>query len=144
MDDKEKPNIFDEASEKLGKKKKKVKGTSKKVVPPSNVPTIGDTEVEDMLKKLRDMDDDLQLRMDKVCELSGMSAKEVKRFIENPDNFPPEEWSRMQRKKEALENKLYAVIGAETKKRQMKKKKKKVQKGRRGKTLGGRKGWIQM
>ena len=147
MDDKDPSNINDAASDDLRKKKKKkkFKGTAKhKVAPPSNVSVITDTEIDKMLQKLRDMDDDLQTRMDKIAELSGMSPTEVKRFIENPDNFPPEEWSRMQRKKDDLEKKIYAGIGIEYQKRIMKKKKKKMQKGRRGKTLGARKGWIQM
>ncbi len=147
MDDKDPSNINDAASDDLRKKKKKkkFKGTAKhKVAPPSNVSVITDTEIDKMLQKLRDMDDDLQTRMDKIAELSGMSPTEVKRFIENPDNFPPEEWSRMQRKKDDLEKKIYSGIGIEYQKRIMKKKKNKMQKGRRGKTLGARKGWIQM
>lgn len=147
MDDKDPSNIFDESSDDLRKKKKKKipkGGTKRKVAPPSNVSAISDTDVEKMLKKLRDMDDDLQNRMDKIAELSGMSPKEVKRFIENPDNFPPEEWSRMQRKRDALEKKIYAGIGVEYQKRVIKKKKRKIAKGRKGKTLGARKGWIQM
>lgn len=147
MDDKDPSNISGSDSDGLRKKKKKFKrkGTARaRAVPPSNVSVINDTEIDNMLKKLRDMDDDLQNRMDKIAELSGMSPKEVKRFIENPDNFPPEEWSRMQRKKDDLEKQIYSGIGIEYQKRVMKKKKKKMQKGRRGKTLGARKGWIQM
>jgi len=116
MDDKDPSNINDAASDDLRKKKKKkkFKGTAKhKVAPPSNVSVITDTEIDKMLQKLRDMDDDLQTRMDKIAELSGMSPTEVKRFIENPDNFPPEEWSRMQRKKDDLEKKIYSGIGIE-------------------------------
>lgn len=140
MDKKDRSNIFDESSKRT---KKKIKG-SEKIVPPSNLPTIDDKDVEEMLKKLRNMDDDLQKRMDNICVLSGMSPKEVKRFIENPDNFSTEDWSRMQEKKEALEKKIYSGIGDESKKNVLRKKKKKMQKGRRGRTLGGRKGWIQM
>ncbi len=143
MDREDHSNIFDEASKLAGKKKKKSKGT-KKNVPPSSMTPIGDQDLEEMLKKLHNMDDDLQQRMDKVCILSGMSPKEVKRFIENPDNFSTDDWSQMQQKKEALEKKIYTGIGDQSKKHIMKKKKKKMQKGRRGKTLGSRKGWIQM
>lgn len=147
MDDKDPSNIHDASSDDLRKKKKKRKvkgGTKNKVAPPSNVSVISDTDIDDMLKKIRDMDDDLQYRMGRIAELSGMSPTEVKRFIENPDNFPPEDWSRMQREKDALEQKIYSGIGVEYQKRILKKKKKKIAKGRRGKTLGARKGWIQM
>lgn len=135
---------FDDPSKHVRKKKKKIKRKSALEAPPSNMSAAGDTEIDTMLKKLRNMDDDLQNRMEKIAELSGMSTKEVKRFIENPDNFPSEEWSRIQRKKDDLEKKIYAGIGIEYQKRVQQKKKKKMQKGRRGKTLGSRKGWIQM
>lgn len=147
MDNKDPSNIHDNSSDELRKKKKKKilkGGIRRKVAPPSNLSVITDMDVEKMLKKLRDMDDDLQQRMDKIAELSGMSPREVKRFIENPDNFPPEEWSRMQRKRDDLEKQIYSGIGIEYQKQIMKKKKKKIAKERRGKTLGARKGWIQM
>lgn len=155
MEKDEHSNIFEEAGKRRGKKKKKkVKSTSsKKPVPvpedkqpKQDVPkvAISDEETDEMLKKLRNMDEDLQSRMSRVCELSGMSSSEVQRYIENPDNFSMTQWSKIQHEKEALEDRVYAVIGLEAKKRKIKKKKKKMAKGRRGKTLGSRKGWIQM
>ena len=148
MNDKNPSNFSDEESQNLErkkKKKKKLKGTFRReAVPKVDLSSIADPEIDTMLKKVRTMDEDLQLRMNKVAELSGMSPREVMHFIENPDNFPPEQWSRMQQKKRELEEKLYSGIGVEYHKRILQKKKKKIQKGRLGKTLGSRKGWIQM
>jgi hypothetical protein len=149
MNDKNPSNFSDEESQNLErkkkKKKKKSKGTFKReAVPKVDLSSISDPDIDNMLKKMRTMDKDLQLRMDKVAELSGMSPREVMHFIENPDNFPAKQWSLMQQKKRELEEKIYAGIGVEYHKRILKKKKNKVQKGRSGKTLGYRKGWIQM
>jgi len=137
------------------KKKKKVKPASSegKSVPKKKAeeptPTIasspvGDMEVDDMLKRLRDMDEDLQKKMERVCEVSGMTKREIERYIENPHNFTDSQWNKIQQEKEELEEKIFAAIGIKAKKRILKKKKKKIAKGRRGKTLGGRKGWLQM
>lgn len=155
MKNKDDSNIFDEASKRLGKKKKKkvkpahskeaISHTSQGAQPerPGMV-AVADPEMEVMLKRLRAMDDDLQSRMNRICELSGMSKEEVARYIENPKNFSTFEWERMQKEKEVLEEKLYSSIGIQAKKRILMKKKKKIIKDRKGKTLGTRKGWIQM
>jgi hypothetical protein len=149
-------NIFEEAG-KTGKKKKK-----KKIYPISSqeksdfsenpivrkpavaAPPAGDTEVNDMLKRLRGMDEDLQKKMQRICELSGMTRIEIESYIDNPNNFTDFQWNKIQKEKENLEEKIYSSIGIRAKKRVLLKKKKKMAKGRRGKTLGGRKGWIQM
>lgn len=148
MNDKDPQNLFDAASESLRKKKKAKKmaeGTYKeKNVPPENVSTTSDKELDTMFTRLRNIDHDLQKRMEYIAQLSGMTPSQVEDYIANPDNFPAKDWSKMQQKKQALEQKLYSSIGIKYQKRIVKKKSKKMQKGRRGKTLGARKGWIQM
>ena len=154
MPKKEDSNIFDEARKRLGKKKKKknkVKPVSSegKSVPEKSTSIIasspvGDTEVDDMLKRLRYMDENLKKKMERVCELSGMTKREIERYIENPHNFTESQWKKIQQEKDKLEEQLFAAIGIKAKKRILKKKKKKLARGRRGKTLGGRKGWMQM
>jgi hypothetical protein len=148
-------NIFDAAGRPPEKKKKKKPLDSSfqgSTVPKSHVEsnpsfttsTVGDMEVEDMIKKLRNMDQDLQNKMQRICELSGMTKKEVEKFIENPHNFTDAQWRKVQLEKDQLEEKIYTAIGVKAKKRILKKKKMKLAKGRKGKTLGGRKGWLQM
>jgi len=155
MAKKEDSNIFDEAKKQAGKKKKKKvtsssegksvsKSQAKESTPTIASSPVGDMEVDDMLKRLRDMDQDLQKKMERVCELSGMTKREIEQYIENPHNFTDSQWQKMQKEKEKLEEDIYAAIGIRAKKRILKKKKKKIAKGRRGKTLGGRKGWMKM
>lgn len=149
-------NIFDESRKQMDKKKKKkvVKPSSskesltlnnQKESSPSNPKSpADDMEIDNMLKRLRYMDHDLREKIGRICELSGMTKREIERYIENPDNFSDYEWNKVQHEKEKLEDKLFTTIGIKTKKRILKKKKSKISKERRGKTLGGRKGWIQM
>jgi hypothetical protein len=146
-------NIFKAAGNFIGKKKKK-KSSSLSESPASGQHEIApvtiapsayqDLGLEDMLKRLRHMDTDLQKKMQRICELSGMTKKEVERYVENPNNFNESQWQKMQKQKEQLEEQIFTVIGIKAKKRMLKKKKMKIVKGHRGKTLGGRKGWIQM
>lgn len=153
---KKKPHsdIFSEASKKPVKKKKKKTPSSSLSSQPdvkteaesksSKPVSIATKELEEILEKIHKMDDDLEGKMSRVCELSGMTRQEVHRFIENPDNFSQEQWKNAQKNKDILEEKIYSVVGVKAKKLKAKKKKKKLAKKRRGKTLGGRKGWLPM
>lgn len=172
MAKKEEYNIFDHARKTLGNKDK-VKQTPhpltpdktrEKTKPPSpppppppppspppnpilprpELPIMRNMGVQEMLDRIRFMEDDLQKKMDKICELSGMSQKEIESFIENPNNFRPGYWKRAQLQKEQLEEKLYNALGLKAKKNIIKKKKVKLAKERKGKTLGARKGWMPM
>ena len=74
-----------------------------------------------------------------------MSRDEVLTFVENPDNFPANEWSIIQKRKDALEKKMFSSMGLPVKKKAVRKKKQDRQtKKRKGKTLGDRKGWMKM
>ena len=144
-------NIFEEASKKLSKKKKKEdKLHPKTAALPGKPPplpegvVIDDKELQQIIKRIKEMDEDLQKKMDRVCELSGMSRNEVSTFLENPSNFHPEQWKLMQGEKEQLEKQFYSMVGIELKKKKALKKKKQLGKERHGKTIGLRKGWIDM
>ncbi len=147
--DKDNPNIFERAGQAFGfKKKKKKPETSipaeQAVAPPPQEPILEDLEIDEIFRKIREMDQDLQKRIENVIQLSGMSKEELDSYIDDPKNFPPDQWSKMQHDKEELERKMYSLIGSQAKKRTLRFKKKKLEKGRRGKTLGSRKKWLQM
>ena len=144
-------NISDEAARGLHKKKKKKKKhfSSAKTRPDAGPPPqpkiiSTDPEVISMLEKIKEMGNDLDDKMGHIFELSGMSKKEGLEFIENPNNFTPEQWQKAQAQKDELIDKFFKPLGMTAKKKFLEKKKKILAKGRRGKTLGSRKGWIQM
>lgn len=156
MEKKDDFNIFDEARKQLGKSKKKKRPrdpSQQESSAPKNPSPIAqsgnnlsasDSSPLDMIKKIREMDNDLQKKMEHICDLSGMSKKELDTYIENPQNFKTGAWLKAQSLKEKLEENFYEILGAQEKKKNLQKKKLKLSKDRRGKTLGGRKGWLQM
>ena len=156
MEKKEESNIFDEARKQLGKPKKKkpLPGSSQQassapktpspITQPENNLSTSSSSPLDMIKKIREMDNDLQKKMEQICDLSGMSKKELEAYIENPENFKTGAWLKAQSLKEKLEENFYEILGTQEKKKNLQKKKLKLSKDRRGKTLGGRKGWLQM
>lgn len=120
---------------------------TKKLPPKRKLPersSIQDLDLKDMLDRIYQLDDDLQKKLDYVCQISGLSRKQVATLLENPSNFHPEKWKHMQLQKELLEQKLYAAFGLELKQKKLHKKKRLAAKERKGKTLGARKRWIDM
>ena len=148
---KEEFNIFNQPKKDLGKKSEKPSALGP-LHPPKTAPSspavggepASNFDAMETLNKMKAMDDDLQKKMDQICELCGMSRGELKVYLENPQNFQSNRWIKVQSLKEQLEEKIYGVLGIEQKKKDIKKKKTKLAKDRKGKTLGGRKGWIQM
>lgn len=142
-------NIFEEAGKWFGeKKKKKVKPAhipkQETIAPPPATPALPDEEVGSIFKRIREMDQDLQKRIQRICQLSGMSKEELESYIEDPKNFRADQWKKMQEEKEEYEAKIVTGLGMEAKTRSQGIKKKKLDKDRKGKMLGARKKWLQM
>lgn len=137
-------NIFDQARKHLGKKKKKKPAVPSPAEVSAEAPPLSNQDPMEMIRKIQKMEEDLKQKMTQVYELSGMTKNELETYIENPQNFSDADWLKAQSLKDNLEEKFYANIDILEKKKQLHKKKLKISKDRRGKTLGGRKGWLQM
>lgn len=144
MGKEEQYNIFNQSGGQPDKEKKGGVPPATRQEKVKNAGANVDPELLGMLKRLRFMDEDLKKKMEKICELTGLSRNEIERFIENPINFSESQWKNAQKEKELLEQKIYTAVGEHAKKQMLKKKKIKIAKERKGKTLGSRKGWIQM
>ena len=116
----------------------------KKKIPKEKIIDSGDADIDSMLKRLHGIQDDIEQKIDQICEVSGKSRQEIKNYLENPDNIPPEQMKRFEKQQKELEDKVYAIFGKGAKKKAIKKKKKKLTKKRKGKMLGARKKWIPM
>lgn len=103
-----------------------------------------DPETEAIFQKIASMEKDLEQKIEKICELSGMTRREVEKYIDDPSNFSKDKWSEVNQRVTEFEEKMYKQFGGQLKKKVLKKKKDQMSKERKGKTLGGRKGWIQM
>lgn len=133
-------NIFETASKKLGGIKSK-----KKLPIHSSVPQKKehrDPEIAAMLKQIDDMKQDLERKFEVIRNKMGWSAEDVHEYLNNPKNFPPKEWEKIQQTKKALGDKVWAAIGTHLKPKP--KTRENIAGERKGKTLGGRKKWIPM
>lgn len=111
------------------------------------VPSIAaanDPEIQKIMQRIKKIDEDLNSKMDHICKLSGMPKTDVLKFLDDPKNFPEEDWHRVQQEKNDLEKKLLLTMGVQAKKEITVIKEQQMDKNRKGKTLGLRKGWIQM
>jgi hypothetical protein len=133
-------NLFD-LSAKSGKKKpEKERPSSPKAAP---LPEISGNDTEKILQKMKKMHSELRTQVELIFEKSGQDPRTFSDYFNNPSNFEPEEWSRLQRKKEEISAQILGQAGA----RELRKPKKpesRAAKERKGKTLGARKKWIDM
>jgi hypothetical protein len=106
--------------------------------------TFADPELDSIFAKMYAMKDDLDAKFNKVSELIGMTSKEIASYLNNPNNFTPSQWEKMQADKKKAEEQLYLGTGKEAKEKKAKKVIEKQAKDRRGKMIGARKKWLQM
>ncbi len=155
-------NIFDQSSfskkQKLHApsliKKKATHASPASARPP--VPSITvklDPEVENMLNAMKDMHKDIDNKLRKIYEISGLKREQILSYINDPNNFSPEEWQILQARRDQVENKLLSFLGPKVQAERERIKNQelgKVQaneqaKNRKSKTLAARKkNWIPM
>jgi hypothetical protein len=100
-----------------------------------------DPQVSKMLEEIFEMQQDLQKKIDKIFEKTGMSKLEIERFLKNPRNYPPGKWEKILHKKQLLEEQINQVLRI-NKKEKAEQDAAKTSKDRKSKFLAGRKKWI--
>lgn len=111
---------------------------------PAPVP-IGDEELKQMFSRVYSYHDEVEKKLEEAYKYTGLSAKDVKAFIENPNNFPPQGYEIIAKQKERLFEQVEEWATHQPGMRKKKKKKsQESDKTRKGKTLGARKKWLQM
>lgn len=103
-----------------------------------------DPEINAMFQKIYEMDGKIQEAVDRVLKLSGMTKEELWRHFDNPKSLTVNQLEKMEQQRAELEKKVSSILGPKWGVRRKAKKEKKLSKKRKGKTLGGRKGWISM
>lgn len=97
-----------------------------------------------VLSNMKKMHEELNLKIDRLFQMSGKDPREVRDYFNNPKNFPAHEWKRIQERKEELEIYIRSLSKEELKKKKTKQEVSKMSKERKGKTLGARKKWLPM
>lgn len=160
MDENKPKNIFEAA----GKTKKNVpsKSAPPKPLPkkmetpqPENISVSSekllnlhrDPEINEMLNKIYNMQDDIQTKLNEIYEKNAISPRQVKKYLNNPRNFPPDVWQKIQLQRDTLERKIGDILQSYVKpqkKGHLTGMPSGTSKERRIKTLGSRKKWIPM
>lgn len=157
MDENKPKNIFETA----GKAKKPVPASSltsvpkkiettqqpqpQKVITPENLLNLHrDPEINEMLNKMYRMQEDLQTKLKQIYDANGISSNQIRNFLNNPGNFPPDVWQKIQMQRDALEKKIREVLPTYAKKTKTGHIAGMTSKERKSKTLGARKKWIPM
>lgn len=97
--------------------------------------------LENQIKEANEKRKKIQDQLDEVCQNFGMTQNEITDFLNNPSNFSPEMWESVQRKRQALEEKVWKTVGKEKKEKLQPKEK---PKNRKTKSVASRKKWIPL
>lgn len=107
-------------------------------------PKITDAETRNMLERIKLLQSKLNEQIEDVMKKTGKDPTSVMKFAQNPSNFSPEQWNKMIEKKEELEKQITGLTKEQIQTKHAKKDLKESVKGRKGKTLGSRKKWLDM
>lgn len=150
--DSSKSNIFDETSKKFrgqrGLKSPLSEKTKQQSTDSLSIDEIRRNEIQDMIKKMKEINSDIDKKLDEIFQKTGWDMRTIKRHLDNPDNYSKGQWERLQEKRKTQYNKLWEDLGKmgispeEKFVQNQKKEEEKIARGRKGKTLGARKNWI--
>jgi hypothetical protein len=102
-------------------------------------------DVDNVITRMREIHDDIEKKLDVIYQKSGLTPKYIKDYLNNPNNFNPQEWEKIQQDRQALFSSLTGgtrVEEMENKTKTTEKELDKEAKDRRGKMIGSRKNWI--
>ncbi len=102
-----------------------------------------DQDVEEMFRKAQQMHAELFEKTGLLYDILPRKRKEFADYFDNPANFSKQQWAEISQIK-AKKEELLQKLGQKTKAEVEKKKSIEADAGRKGKTLGFRKKWLQM
>jgi hypothetical protein len=132
-------NIFETAAKQLGRKKAGSDSSKQKSHPKTS---YKDPETQEMLKKIKDMKENLQNKVDVIKSKTGPKAEYFKKILENKYSLSPKERSEIELAKKVLGDKVWKSLG-KSKSDEAAPAPTSPNK-RKAKTLGIRKKWIPM
>lgn len=130
-------NIFETASHLLGKKKEP---KAKKTPPPAPRRGHIDRETQEMMDKIKEMQEDLKAKFDYVEQKSELLGPNVTKYLQEK-NLTPAEVSFLEKAKSLLSDQLQNAVGLPPK-GAIEASAPSPPTKRKGKTLGARKKWM--
>lgn len=109
-------------------------------IPTATIPT----DINEIFAKIKEMKAEIDEKIQFILGQKGHTAESIKRYLNDPQNFTPAEWTMMQTHRVELEQKLGSLINPQLKTFQKTQEATEKDKSRKGKTLGSRKKWLPM
>lgn len=103
---------------------------------------LSDQEIINMVERIQFLQKDLESKVNILKEKIPMTYSNIGKFLNDKENFPPEQWSAIEENRAELEKKLWSMVGDDPKKVKEKHQVDKDTKELRGKGLGARRNWI--
>lgn len=103
-----------------------------------------DPQIKEIILKIEGIHKEIDEKVAILLEKGGHTANSVKKYLGDPSNFTPQQWKMIQSGQEELEKTIGMALDPDIKKKRVAKETLKTSKERRGKTLGGRKNWMDM
>ncbi|MBA3815620.1 MAG: hypothetical protein H0X29_03700 [Parachlamydiaceae bacterium] len=104
----------------------------------------GDTEVVDMLSRMREMRQDLEEQLNQIKKKGEERRFDVEDYLEKTVHFPPPDLEKNIQDQKAFEEKVNNVFPPEACLKKIKKTKEKLTQERKNKSIGARNKWIPM
>ncbi len=127
-------NIFEQAG--------KNKGVKKDQPPEKVLPKLTREELEKLIQDVYQQHDQFERRLDELYQKSGFSPHTISQYLGNPQNLSEAQRKVLEERRNRLKRELGFKKGKEVKIKP--KESDDTTAKRKGKTLGGRKGWISM
>ncbi len=112
--------------------------------PPPTRRRLTPSELDQLFKRMEKMRQDLEEKLQEIFQKSGKTRQQLENYLNNPNNFTPQQWAIVENGRKRIEEKVSKAIGVQQKGLLEKKQRDKAAKGRKGKTLGGRRKWISV
>lgn len=152
MGDKDSFNLFDSSAH---KSKKHPSEISVKASSPLRAHTpeqiaarreklFEDPEVKEAIERMEKLNREIKIKYKELIEMGGFTPKSITAYLHNPKNFDAYDWETIQTHQEKIENSLGKALDPNYKEAKKKKIGLTKNKERKGKTLGGRKNWLDM
>lgn len=141
-------SLFDPSSHKPKKGVKKAPALPEKKKPEMKEhrreKIFNDPQLKEWIEKMDLMQRELENKTNSLLEKGGHTPLSIKRYLDDPKNFSPQDWQLIQQQRDQLEADLGLAIDPSFRKLKKTQETKVMSKERKGKTLGSRKNWLDM
>ena len=130
----------------LNQKTQEISGLESVSINPAELIDLNpDPEINLILNKMVKVKESFESKLNEIYEDNGLTQMQVESYLNNPSNFSPQDWSKIQTQRDELENQINIVLNKSRKKSTgLHDEKSQQSKDRKAKTLGSRKNWIPM